>query len=185
MTTHIALLRAVNISRNRAVKMPELRDFAKDLGFANVRTFIQSGNLVFKTSEPTGFALERLLEAEAAKRLGLQTDFIVRTAEEWKRIIADNPLPDYAERDPSHLLVFPLKQARNPQDFLLLQNAVAGPEIVSGKSKEAYIAYPNGIGRSRLTISVIERHLGTRSTGRNWNTVVKLGVLAGCQRPVP
>jgi uncharacterized protein (DUF1697 family) len=180
MTTHIALLRAVNTSWNRAIKMLELRDFANGLGLANVRTFIQSGNLVFKSSEPTGFALERLLEEEAAKRLGLQTDFIVRTAEEWKRIIADNPLPDYAERDPSHLLVFPLKQARNPEDFLSLHNAVTGPEIVRGKGKEAYIAYPNGIGRSRLTISVIERHLGTRSTGRNWNTVVKLGVLARC-----
>ena len=65
-----------------------------------------------------------LLEEEAAKRLGLQTDFIVRTAEEWKRIIADNPLPDYAERDPSHLLAFPLKQARNPQDFLSLHSDV-------------------------------------------------------------
>ena len=159
--------------------MPELRDFAKSLGLVNVRTFIQSGNLVFETSELTGVALECLLEEEAGKRLGLQTDFIVRTADEWQRIITNNPIPDFARRDPSHLLVFPLKHARNPQDFLLLQDAVSGPEIVRGSGKVAYIAYPDGIGRSRLTIGVIERHLGTRSTGRNWNTVLKLGLLAG------
>ena len=174
MTTHIALLRAVNISRNRAVKMPELRDFAKDLGFANVRTFIQSGNLVFKTSEPTGFALERLLEAEAAKRLGLQTDFIVRTAEEWDTIVARNPFPDEAKSDPGHLIVQFLKDEAEANKVKALQAVIRGPEILRADGKHLYIVYPDGMGKSKLTNTVIERALGLRGTARNWNTVLKL-----------
>jgi uncharacterized protein (DUF1697 family) len=176
--THIALLRAVNTSGNKMIKMSELRDFGTSLGLENVRTLIQSGNLVFESDVWTGAEVERLLEFQAAKKLSLQTNFIVRTAEEWKRIIANNLLPDYARQDPSHLLMFTLKEARSPKEFQALQESVTGPEIVRGNGKEAYIAYPDGVGRSKLTLGVIERRLGTKSTGRNWNTVLKLDALA-------
>ena len=74
--------------------------------------------------------------------------------------------------------MFFLKDAPDAKDVAALQAAITGPEIVRARGRQAYIVYPAGIGRSRLTITLIERKLGTRATGRNWNTVLKLGALA-------
>src|SRR2546426_6076752 len=109
MTTHLALLRAINVGGHRKVAMADLRRFLADLGFEDPRTLLQTGNLVFRCSRRTGDGLERLLETEAAKRLELQTDFFVRTVEEWRTIIARNPFRGEAERDPGHLVVMCLK----------------------------------------------------------------------------
>jgi len=176
--THIALLRAVNLSGHNAIKMAVLREFAENLGFENVRTFIQSGNLIFQSNNLAGAELEQRLEAESAKRLGLQTDFVVRTCDELKRIIEQNPLPEHAKLQASRFVVVFLKKPYVAKDFQALQEAGKGSETVRGAGKEVYIAYPNGIHESRLTLSVVEKTLGTRSTGRNWNTVLKLAVLA-------
>ncbi len=108
---HIALLRAVNVAGHQAVGMAGLRDLLARLGFTDVRSLLASGNLVFRGGTAKGPALERLLEAEAAKRLKLATDFFVRSAAEWSSVIAQNPFPAEAERDPGHLLVMCLKAA--------------------------------------------------------------------------
>jgi uncharacterized protein (DUF1697 family) len=179
MLVQIALLRGINLAGHKPVNMADLRNFVTELGFAEARSLLQSGNLVFRNEGPTGAELERLLEAEAAKRLNLNTDFFVRTAEEWKRIIAQNPFAEQAERDPSHLLVMFLKNRHSAKNLEALQAAIEGPEIVRAVGRAAYIIYPNGIGKSRLTNAVIESKLVTRSTGRNWNTVLKLAALAG------
>jgi uncharacterized protein (DUF1697 family) len=111
--------------------------------------------------------------------LGLRTDFFVRTAAEWAKVVAGNPFPEEAERDPGHLVVMFLKATPEANDVAALQAAIPGRETVRAEGKHAYIIYPDGIGRSKLTIDLIERKLGTRGTGRNWNTVLKLAALAG------
>jgi uncharacterized protein (DUF1697 family) len=179
MTTHIALLRGVNVGGKTKVAMADLRAMLADLGFGDPRSLLQSGNLVFRSDKLTGAGLERLLEAETEKRLGLKTDFFVRTPEEWEAVIESNPFPDEAESDPSHLVVMFLKEAPKAKDVEALQAAIAGREIVRAAGRQAYITYPDGIGDSKLTITVIERKLGSRGTGRNWNTVLKLRALAG------
>jgi len=177
MTISIALLRAVNLPSHGKVAMADLRDLASHLGLADARTLLQSGNLVFSDARKSG-DLERLLEAEAEKRLGLRTDFFVRTAAEWKALIAHNPFPEEAKRDPGHLVVMCLKDAPDAKDVEALQAAIKDREIVRAVGRQAYLVYPDGIGRSRLTIALIEKKLGTRGTGRNWNTVLKLAALA-------
>ncbi len=179
MTTHIALLRAVNVGGKTKVAMADLRALLADLGFGDPQSLLQSGNLVFRSGKLTGAGLERLLEAETEKRLGLKTDFFVRTPEEWEAVIESNPFPDEAESDPSHLVVMFLKEAPEAKDVEALQAAIAGREIVRAAGRQAYITYPDGIGDSKLTITVIEKKLGSRGTGRNWNTVLKLRALAG------
>jgi uncharacterized protein (DUF1697 family) len=174
---HLALLRAVNVAGHQQIGMAELRDLLTRLGFADARSLLQSGNLVFRGGTKTGAQLERLLEAEAAKRLALETDFFIRTAEEWRAVIARNPFPEDAERDPAHLVVMFLKDAPGARAVKALQAAITGREVVRAIGAHAYIVYPDGIGRSRLTNALIEKQLGTRSTGRNWNTVLKLGAL--------
>lgn len=178
MTVHIALLRAVNLGSHGKVAMSDLRDLFTALGFAEVTTLLQSGNVVFRGGTREGGGLERYLETETEKRLGLKTDFLVRTAEEWKAIVARNPFPEEAKEDPSHLVVMFLKDAPDKKSVAALQAAITGPEIVRAEGRQAYITYPAGIGRSRLTNVLIEKKLGTRSTGRNWNTVLKLHGLA-------
>src|SRR5712691_38367 len=178
MTIYLALLRGINVGGHKQVAMADLRDLLTRIGFAGARSLLQSGNLVFRSDTRTDSHLERLLETEAAKRLVPHTDFFVRTAREWKAVIAHNPFPEEAKRDPSHLIVVFLKDAPDVKDVEALQAAITGPEVVRAHGNHAYVVYPNGIGRSRLTNTVIETKLGTRGTGRNWNTVLRLDALA-------
>ena len=166
--------------------MTNLRNFLTELGFENVRSVLQSGNLVFESRSRFGAELERYLEMEAVKRLALESDFHVRTVEEWKGVIRQNPFRKEAERDPKHLIVLFLKNAPPAKSVTALQADITGPEVVKAKGKQAYIFYPDGIGRSKLTNAMIEKRIG-RGTGRNWDTVLKLDVIAkaGSMRLTP
>jgi|SRR5580658_3951220 uncharacterized protein (DUF1697 family) len=178
MTIRIALLRAVNVAGRQPVAMSGLRDLGTALGLEDVRSLLQSGNLVFRSDARSSAGLEGLLEAEAARRLDLRTEFLVRSAKELAEIIANNPFRVEAARDPGHLVVMFLKDAPAAKNVDDLRAAISGREIVAAAGKQLYVVYPDGIGRSRLTSALIERKLGTRGTGRNWNTVLKLAALA-------
>jgi uncharacterized protein (DUF1697 family) len=158
--------------------MADLRDLLTKLGFEDVRSLLQSGNLVFRGQPGSGSEIACLLEKEAANRLNLHTDFLVRSQEEWNRIITQNPFQAEAKRDPVHLIVMFLKRPPSAEQVAALQSTITGPEIVRTESEQAYIVYPAGIGRSRLTNTFIEKKFGTRGTARNWNTVLKLASLA-------
>jgi uncharacterized protein (DUF1697 family) len=179
MTIHIALLRGVNIGGKTKIAMADLRAMLVELKFGDPRSLLNSGNLVFQSDKLKGADLESLLEAETEARFGLKTDFFVRTPQEWKEVIAGNPFPDEAERDPGHLVVMALKKGPAPADVEALQAAIVGREVVRAVGRHAYLIYPDGIGDSKLTIKMIEKKLGSQGTGRNWNTVLKLGALAG------
>jgi uncharacterized protein (DUF1697 family) len=173
MAAHIALLRAVNVG-GRSLKMGELAAFARDLGLEAPRTLLQSGNLVFESDRTAAAELESRLETGAEARFGFQIDFMVRSAAEWRALVAANPFPDAARDDPSHLLAMPLKAAPASGAPAALRDAIKGPERAELIGRTAYLVYPEGIGRSKLTIRVIEKQLGVRGTARNWNTVLKL-----------
>jgi uncharacterized protein (DUF1697 family) len=172
----VAFLRAVNVG-GRSLPMADLRAMLAKLGLGEPRTLLQSGNAVFASAKAPK-ALEALLEAAAAKQFGLETDFFVRTAREWDAAIDANPFPREAKEDPSHLLVMPLKAAPGAAEVDALRAAIKGRESVAVVGRCAYLVYPDGIGRSKLTIAVIESRLKTRGTGRNWNTAQKLAALA-------
>jgi uncharacterized protein (DUF1697 family) len=145
---HVALLRAVNLAGVNKIGMADLRDLLVGLGFPDARTLLNSGNVVFDGgSQPTA-ALEQMLERAAAKKLGLETSFFVRTAKEWQAIIDANPFPREAKTDPSHLLAVLLKEEVSPANVTALQKAIVGREIVRARGRCLYIVYPDGIGRS-------------------------------------
>jgi uncharacterized protein (DUF1697 family) len=177
MTSYVALLRAVNIAGGSVVAMSDLRRLLTDLGFNDARSLLQSGNLAFKANATEAAKLESRLEAETEKRLGLKTAYFVRTHEDMEAVVAGNPYPTEAQRDPGHLVVVFLKEAPKAGAVEVLRAAIKGPEVVQAKGRHAYIYYPNGIGHSRLTGAVIDSRLGTQGTGRNWNTVLKLAAL--------
>ena len=177
MSVAVALLRAVNVG-GRALKMADLVSMARDIGLEDPRTLLQSGNLVFATAQALDADFERRLETEAERRFGFPVDFVVRSAGDWRSMIARNPFLKAARDDPSHLLVMPLKS--EPADGALdaLRAAIKGREEAAVLGRDAYLVYPDGIGRSKMTIQVIERRLKTRGTARNWNTVLKLAAMA-------
>ena len=177
--TYIGLLRAVNLAGRNMVAMSGVRDLFTAAGMQDVRTLLQSGNVVFRGKADSASALEQRLQAATEREFGFPVEFFVRTTKEWKSLVAVNPFPDEAERDPGHLLVMFLKDSPSSSAVAALQQAIKGREIVRAKGRQAYVYYPDGVGRSKLTNVVIEQKLGTRATGRNWNTVLKLGVMAG------
>lgn len=179
MTTYIGLLRAINLGAYNKIKMADLRQVLVDLGLEDPKTLLLSGNVVFGSATQPTSELERLLQNATAKHLGVTTEYFVRTAKEWNAIVAANPFPADAKRDPSHLVMMCLKDAPSAAAVKALQSAISGREVVRAKGPQAYFVYPDGIGRSKLTIALVERMLGTRGTARNWNTVMKLGALAG------
>jgi len=177
MPLQIALLRGINVAGKNRVAMSDLRVMLADLGFADAQSLLQSGNLVFHAERPTGTALERLLESETKKRLGVAADYLVRTAAEWRKIVARNPFPREARDDPGHLVVMCLKGAPSAANVRELQAAIQGRETLRADGQQLYIVYPDGIGRSKLTGTLIEKKLALRGTARNWNTVLKLAEL--------
>ncbi len=177
MAAHIALLRAVNVVGRNKVAMKDLVALVSELGFAEAKTLLQSGNLVFQGGRATPRKLEALLEGALRERLALNIDFFVRTASEWDAAVAANPFPREAARDPGHLLVMFLKAAPDRAQAAALVQAIVGRERVHVEGRHAYLVYPDGVGGSRLTSNLVERKLGTRGTARNWNTVLKLQAL--------
>lgn len=170
----VALLRAVNVGGTAKIAMAELKAMAEDVGLADPRTLLQSGNLVFEAAGRPAGALEKLLERELAARLAVETDIMVRTAPQLKAAIGRNPFAKEAKSDPARLHVHFLKAPASAAAVASLRSAIKGREAVKGTGGEVFIYFPDGAGASKLTNAVIERHLGARGTSRNWNTVTKL-----------
>jgi uncharacterized protein (DUF1697 family) len=157
--------------------MADLRALAEGLKFTDVRTLLQSGNLLFESKGQTSAKLEQVLENATKSQLGLAIDFVVRSDKEIRQAIASIPFPNMAEEDPSHLVCMFLKRAVTSTDVETLRAKIIGPELVQAVGKQLYIVYPAGIGRSKLTNVLIEKALGIRGTARNWNTVRKIAAI--------
>lgn len=170
----VAFLRAVNVGGTAMIAMAELKALAEDVGLADAKTLLQSGNLVFEAAGRSPAALEKLLERKVAERFAVETDIMVRTARALKAAMGRNPFPKEAKSDPSRLHVHFLKAPASAAAVASLRRAIKGHEAVKGTGGEIFLYYPDGAGTSKLTNAVVERHLGARGTSRNWNTVTKL-----------
>lgn len=167
MPVHIALLRAVNVGGTGALPMAELKAICEEIGFSDVATYIQSGNVVFRSGDSAD-AAGHLLDAALEKRLGKRPGVMIRSAAEMAGIAGKAPFPD---AKPSHVLIHFLSTAA-PPDALAGMVAPDGEEaVVSGR--EIYVHYPNGSGRSRLKLAAIKA-----GTSRNLNTAAKLAAMA-------
>ncbi len=171
---HIALLRAVNVAGYNKVGMQDLCALFAELGFKDAKSLLQSGNVVFNGGARDTKKIEKLLEDATKKRLGVETDYFVRSAEQWKRIVAALPFEKEAKEDPARLAAFVLKDSPPRGTEQKLNDAIKGCEYARVIGSCAYIVYPDGMGRSKLTNAVVEKALGVRGTARNWNTVLKL-----------
>lgn len=169
MTRWAVLLRGLNIGGKR-LPMPELKAFLEALG-ADVRTLLASGNAVMTAEEADGAALEARLEAAAAERLALRTDWLVRSHAELAAVVAANPFPDAAAARPSWLLVH---FHRQPVGAVSLVHE--GPERLAAHGRELYVDFVGGVGPSTLDRTMAKARW-PMNTARNWNTITKLAEL--------
>jgi uncharacterized protein (DUF1697 family) len=176
----IALLRGVNVAGNKMVAMADLRALLTRLGYGDVQSVLQSGNLVFSVrgAARSCAALESHLEKEVEKALAMKADFHVRTGDEWKSVIDGNPFRAEAARDPSHLLVSFFKAPLVPANVKALQAAITGPERLHADGRHLYMVFPDGMGNSKAA-GLVDKKLAARGTARTWNTVMKLSALSG------
>jgi len=177
MPSYVAFFRAVNLGGTTQLRMTALRDVLAGAGYAEVRTLLQSGNVVFRSNETDSGAVEQAVEGRIADALHVRTEVFVRTDREWRSVVTGNPFRAEAVHDPAHLMVLVLKDAPSPDAWRSLSEGISGREVARGAGRHGYLVYPDGVGRSRLTLDRIERTLGTRGTLRNWNTAGKIDVL--------
>jgi uncharacterized protein (DUF1697 family) len=170
----VALLRAVNLGPHKKVSSEDLKALAGRIGLVGAKTLLASGNLVFRDDGRDPAALEKSLEKASAESLGLETDYFVRNSSDLEAVVEGNPFTKAAQEDPSHLLVLFMKKAPGAGAVKALRGAIVGPERVECAGRHAYLHYPAGIGTSKLTSKLLEKHLASAGTGRNWNTVLKL-----------
>ena len=169
MTVYVALLRAINVGGTGKLPMKDLAALCTDLGFGEVRTYIQSGNVVF-TSRKAEEAVRKALEAALAMALGKPADVVVRSAAEMAAVLAGNP---FAKAPPAKVGVAFLN-GHLPK-AALKEVVIPGQEEVALGRREAYIHFPDGMGRSKLKLP---KAWGP-ATVRNINTVAKLAAMAG------
>jgi len=168
----VALLRAVNVG-GRKLPMAELRALCAELGWEDVATYIQSGNVVF-TAKGRPAAIEKDLEQAIAKRFGLDVPAIVRTAAEWAKLAAGNPFARAARDEPNRLQLLVSKKPPNADAADTLMARARGGERVKAAGGALWFHFPEGVGTSKLTPSLIDKACGSPSTGRNYRTVIKL-----------
>jgi len=172
----IVLLRGVNLGSNRRLAMADLRALLASLGYDDVRTHLQSGNIVLTTGKKPA-SLKRELEREIAAALRLETDVLVRTRDELADVIARDPLHAVA-KNPSRYLVSFLSRKPDAGFARELAAVAVAPERVAVSGREIYSWHPKGIHGSKLATLLGKRRTGLTATARNWNTVTRLLELA-------
>ena len=171
------MLRGVNLGAHRRISMEPLRAMFESLGLKEVRTYVQSGNIVFRTAAKDTRKLATRIAKQFESVFGFHSDIILRLAPEIRELIARNPFRGRSI-DPAKLLVWFLEKDPPPDAQKKIQALPIAPEEIQFAPRELYIHFPNGQGRSKLPWPQLERALGCSGTGRNWNTVLKLAEMA-------
>lgn len=169
----VALLRAINVGGKRKVPMAELRSLCQVLGYDDVATYLNSGNVVLRATGSAG-VIEAAIERAIAERLGFHVDVSVRTAAQWSRLVAANPFTEEAKAAPNLVQLFVAKRKVPATAAAAIEHRARAGEQVRVAGGALWIHYPKGIGTSKLTATVIDTALGSPSTGRNIRTVLEL-----------
>jgi uncharacterized protein (DUF1697 family) len=177
MNGFVALFSSINVGGNRIVKMAELRDFFEQLGFADVASYVQSGNVVFSSTHTDAIALTNMLQDAFEKRWGFHSRIMVRDAAWFARLVADNPYPEIAE-DPTRLHAMALEREPTPEEVARLAEKCTGPERFEVKGDVLYLHAPDGLGKSKFA-EILPRTLKVPGTMRNWRSVLALAALIG------
>jgi uncharacterized protein (DUF1697 family) len=175
----VSMLRGINMGPHHRIRMEDLRAVYESLGLAGVKTYIQSGNVVFRARASDLERLAKQLENAVERKFGFHADVIVRTAEEMRRVVARNPFAGRTDIQPGKLAVTFLAAELSAEQSEQLRKVCAGvDEELHADGRQLYIYFPNGMARPKLPLGQIDRLVRTASTSRNWNTVTKLLAMA-------
>ncbi len=178
MATVISLLRGVNVGGHRNLKMDVLREVYESLGFEDVRTYVQSGNVVFRTKGNKLMGLASRIEYAIENAFGFRPDVILRSCEEMKAVLGRNPFEGREGVEPNKLQVMFLAGEPCEDGVTKILGMKTDPEEVRVCGRELYIYFPHGMGKTKLPLVAMGKALKTPGTCRNWNTVVKLVEMA-------
>lgn len=177
MTTYVALLRGINLGANRRVAMADLRALVEGLGYTDVRTHLQSGNVVLRAPTRSAATVGRAIEGAIHAELGLDVSVVTRTAAELTAVVDADPLGDVVT-DPARYLVVFLDKAPPAAWSASVEPDIVAPERIVAEGKQLFVWLPHGVHQSRLGKAVMGSGLGVAGTARNWRTVTALAAMA-------
>ena len=164
MPVLISMLRGVNLGSHHRISMEDLRALYKSLKFEDPRTYVQSGNIIFRTKEKNLLALSKKIQSAIEREFGFRSEVILRTTDELRAAIAATPFPASRGLEPGKVLVTFLTAKPGPEAHATLLSLKAYPEELHLKGRELYIYFPDGAGRSKLPWSSVEKLLNTTGT---------------------
>jgi uncharacterized protein (DUF1697 family) len=172
---YLAILRGINVSGQKKINMQDLRSLFESLGMQNVKSYIQSGNVVFESNIDDKKALKAEIEASIEKQYEFHVPVELRTYLEWEAIVNECPFaPIDVETQGTKVLITFLSGQATAERVTEIKIYVHPPEQLIIKGKEVYLNCPNGYGKTKLSNTFLERKLGVVATTRNWKSVVKL-----------
>ena len=174
MPAVIAMLRAVNLGSHNRIRMDALCALCTSLKLRNPQTYVQSGNVVFHTSERDLSRVAKAIEKRIERDVGFRTDVIVRSEAEMRDVIARNPFAKRRDVEGKRLLVVFFGNEPGADSGEKIRSVNTNGEELHLDGRELYIHFPDGVGRSKVSTPAIERMLKVPGTGRNWNSVTKL-----------
>jgi uncharacterized protein (DUF1697 family) len=179
METYIALLRGINVNGQKLIKMDHLRSIFESMQVRQVRTYIQSGNVLFEAEERSTDQVRQSIETKLKEELGYEVDVVVRTKSELERTIAQNPFGDMESPDDGKLYVSFLSKEPTAEALDVLASFQSDVDEYRADGREVYIRCRGQYGKSLFSNNFLEKKLGVTATTRNWQTVNKLASMAG------
>lgn len=179
---YISILRGINVGGNRKILMKDLKSFYEKLGFSNVETYIQSGNVIFELDQKlSNVDLEERIQKGIAETFGFDVPIIVRTADDWSESIANNPFWKEKDADIEKLHLTMLKEEPSYELVKKIKELRFLPDRFEILGKDVFVSCENGYGRSKITNEFFEKRLKIPATTRNWKTVIKLHEMINSQ----
>ncbi|OZI10049.1 hypothetical protein BWI93_00555 [Siphonobacter sp. BAB-5385] len=172
MFLFVSLLRGINVSGQKKIPMKELKALYEELSLSEVRTYVQSGNVIFETRETNRDTLIEGIQQKISEKYGFQVSVILRTLEEMQEVIVRKPFPG-SEASPSWYVTFLAKQP-DPARIEALQQLDLRPEWFQLLDREVYLSCPKGYGNTKLSNAFFETKLKVTATTRNWRTINEL-----------
>jgi uncharacterized protein (DUF1697 family) len=176
-TTFIALLRGINVGGHRLIKMADLKAMFEEMGIGAVQTYIQSGNVVFRTAEAEQ-PLRQRIERQIESVFGFPVTVALRSADELTRLIANCPFPPDVLREGESLYAALLAETPSPEGVERLLACKIEPDECRVQGREVYLLYRQSMRLTQLTNNLIEGRLGVAATSRNWRTITTLATMS-------
>ena len=173
--TYISILRGINVSGQKKIKMADLKVLYEESGFEGVTTYIQSGNVIFDSEDNDKSNLKSIIEKAIKEKYKFHVPVDIRTSQELKGILENCPYDEaMIEENATKVLVTFLLSIPSKAKIVELSEYVKPPEKLTVRGCEVYLYCPNGYGKSKLTNTFLESKLGVSATTRNWRSVRKL-----------